>query len=323
MSEMNLILDHLYERYYQPANQSDQAPYVSSHWNEELQGLLAERSVDGNITLASDYYWGCRWKSPLGRVFDVAHRAVHVPGLSHRLGIFKLNRAAAKLCHRMDLDPTYNVFRQVCTVELLARNLDLVAPEDHLRILVIGDGNGVLSSLLKEVFPTASIVLVDIGKSLLYQAYHCQKAHPNQRHSLAMGQGDTYRSDFVYCPTEELDSIEGHRFDIAVNEASMREMNEATIARYFDFMRNGLHPKNLFYCCNRESKTLVGGEVSKFYDYPWQQEDKILVDEECPWHRFIVGRYRAELGPTLLGRRIPFLSYFDGSMLHRLAVLAI
>ena len=321
--QMNSILEYIYQTYYETDGPIEEAAYVSSHWKEVSQHLLFQRDISGQIVPSPNYDWGCRWKSQIGRGFDTIHKFVHVPSLTHKRRIFKLSALAARLCKRMGLDPTFNVFRQVCTVELLERHVHRCTPDDRLRILVIGDGTGVLAALLKEVHPTSSICLVDIGKALLFQAYHCQRAHPDKVHRLAGEDSDVSQFDFLYCPTESLQALAKCDFDIAVNVASMQEMNTVTIARYFEFMRSRLRPNNLFYCCNRKSKTLVGGELSEFYKYPWIPSDNVLLEGECPWHRYIVGRSTSNLGPKILGFPIPFLRYYDGIMVHRLAVLKI
>lgn len=319
---MNAILENLFETYYKSEKSLQETEYISSHWQEESLRLLVGRNVNGEIVPSSNLYWGCRWKSRLGQGFDALHKLAHVPGITHKRRVFGLSRRAAQLCKRMGLHPTYNVFRQVCTVELLERHVDRCTPDDRLRILVIGDGAGVLAALLKDIRPDSSITLVDIGKALLFQAYHCQKAYPDKLHDLVGVDSGLTQADFLYCPTESLGALETHTFDIAINVASMQEMNATTVSRYFDFMRRRLRSNNLFYCCNRESKTLVGGELSEFYSYPWHPGDKVLVEGECPWHRFIVGRSTSVLGLKIFGLPIPFLRYYEGTMLHRLAVLA-
>ena len=45
-------------------------------------------------------------------------------------------------------------------------------------------------------------------------------------------------------------------------------------------------------------------------DYPWREDDEVLVDELCPWHQ------------VLCGKRPPFYRPYDGPVRHRLAVLA-
>ena len=66
---------------------------------------------------------------------------------------------------------------------------------------------------------------------------------------------------------------------------------------------------------------MPGGEVSRFYDYPWENEDIHKVDEYCPWHKYFLSLGRAKNGPQLFKMRIPFINYFDGSHRHRLTML--
>ena len=66
---------------------------------------------------------------------------------------------------------------------------------------------------------------------------------------------------------------------------------------------------------------MAGGEVSKFADYPWASGDLHLIDEECPWQRYFMARYAAANGPRFLGKRVPLLSYYDGTIKHRLSTL--
>jgi hypothetical protein len=209
------------------------------------------------------------------------------------------------------------------------------------RILIIGDGYGFLASLFKEIYPNAKLTLVDLGKTLLFQAYYCQLAHSICRHDLASSLSDRDlvdgNYDFLYCPADRLQCIDKTRFDLAVNVASMQEMNAESVATYFDFLRlhrmpplkasthsltHSLTHSSLFYCCNRERKVMPGGEVQEFARYPWLDSDAHLVDEICPWHRIFFGYELITNGPSLLGIRIPFVNYYAGSIRHRLTQLS-
>lgn len=187
-------------------------------------------------------------------------------------------------------------------------------------ITLEGAGFGVLSCLVKSQFPDASIVLVDLGQTLLFQASYCPKAHPASRHALA-GTPGADDADFVYCPSDILDAINHRRFDVAVNIASMQEMDPSTVAAYFSFMRTHLESANLFYCCNRQSKTLPDGQVSAIYSYPWSPLDQVLHDGLCPWHQYFLTAGMPAQGPRILGVRVPGVSYYDGPHFHRLVQL--
>ena len=88
----------------------------------------------------------------------------------------------------------------------------------------------------------------------------------------------------------------------------MQEMDPPVTARYFELLRRA--KTALFYCCNREEKVLPDGTVTRFAEFPWKPEDKVLFDELCPWHN----SYYALLPP--------FYRPYDGPIRHRLVRLA-
>ena len=312
---------YLFETYYQAVESSPDDEFVSVHWMEQRQILQASDDESNGPMPSGNFNWGCKWNGLSRRIFDPIETLSHLMFLPNKLRLLGLSATAAKVCKRMGLDLTFTVFRQVCSLELLQRNLPAELNSPHINILVIGDGIGVLSALLKAVFPMSTIVMVDIGKTLFYQAYHVQKAYPQGRHKLASDAPHPEDPDFAYCPTERLDDLENYRFDIAINIASMQEMTPETIERYFRFLRSNLNESNLFYCFNREHKTLGSGVETAFLDYPWQEDDLYLVDEYCPWPSFFIGRQQTPNRPRLLGIGIPYVKYYDGRFRHRLAVL--
>lgn len=317
------LIRYLIENYYQGGIKSGQREFISSHWKHYSQLFDIQVDPEGNLVSLSGIAFGtCKWGGLGHRFLDQLCGLSHLAHLPHRKKVLRLTAIAAKVCDTMGLDPTLDVFRQVCSLELLERNLPDDMHHKRMHAAMIGDGYGVLSALFKSIFPNSTIVMVDIGRTLLFQAYYCQKAHPESVHELAGTFTDLDSVDFVYCPAEDLETLERFKFDIGVSIASMQEMNVPTIARYFAFLRKCLEPVNLFYCCSRESKTLVGGEVSEFLKYPWQDGDWFLVDEYYPWQRYFFSRGRAKNGLYLLGVRVPFVNFYDGKHMHRPAILA-
>lgn len=322
------LLNLLINRYYTADAQADAnlqkengGPYISSHWRSHGDLFKIETGPRGElISLSGSGFGSCRWKNPVHKLIDQACILSHLLHLHHRASIVRLRAVAARICRDMGLDPTFDVFRQVFSFDLLQRYISPEMRRRRLFFLMIGDGYGVLSAIFKEMLPDSTIVMLDIGKTLLFQAYYCQKAHPLCVHKIA-GEANLDAVDFLYCPVEDLEKIERYRFDIAVNIASMQEMSNATVARYYHFLRRNLRPDNLFYCCNREYKRSPGGEVSEFRKYPWMPGDRFFVDGICPWHQYFFSVGRAERGLTLFKVRIPFVNFYDGIHLHRLAVL--
>jgi hypothetical protein len=317
------LLNSLGKRYYAEAPDSERERVVSSHWREHSSNFVVEFDSEANLVSLSGGEFGvCRWNNLNHQAMDRLCILSHFLHLGDKRGIVRAMGAASTVCGRMGFNPTLDVFRQACSLALISRHISREKRSGKLVFLMIGDGFGVLSAMTKIVFPRATVVMVDIGKTLLFQAYHCQIAHPDMTHRLAEKSDGLNGVDFVYCPADQIDGLNGLGFDVAINIASMQEMNPESVDQYFGFLRANLKPDNLFYCCNRESKTLVGGEVSDFNRYPWAAEDKVLLDEGCPWHKYFFGTTLSARGPGLLGRRPPIISYYDGDIRHRLAVMA-
>lgn len=312
------------EDYYRDDITHAESAFVSSCW-AHYSGLFdVQVDKEGNlISLTGKAFSPCKWSGFAGRILDQLTVASYLTHLPRRKNVLQLRAVAARLCHLMGLDPTVDVMRQVYSLELIMRHLPVEFSRKRRNVLVIGDGAGVMSALFKSIFPNSTLALVDIGRTLLFQAYHCQRAHPGCVHELAGEVTDPLNVDFVYCPTELLEKLESFKFDLVINIDSMQEMNNSTIDRYFTFLRSRLDPTNLFYCCNRESKTLFDGEVVDFEKYPWENGDRIIVDGPCPWHRYRFAAARGSRSPHVLGMRVPFVQYYAGRTVHRLAVLAV
>lgn len=306
MSAVSHIEQALVARYYRDGEAD---PNASSHWRQYSAEFDVQADAAGNILSASGAGFGqAHWAGARHRLADGVSVASHLAWLQPRVRILRFWRQTRAICRAMGIDPTFDAFRQACTCELLDRFLDERGPQ-HGRVLVIGDGFGILSALVKAVWPDARLTLIDLGRTLVFQALGCQRAYPQLRHVLA-NDPDAMSADFVYCPADDLALLESSTFDVAVNVASMQEMTPEAVARYFSFLRRRLASDNLFYCCNREHKVLPDGEESAFHKYPWSQADRVLVDGRCPWHQYY------------LVLRPPFVRRYDGTILHRLAVLS-
>jgi hypothetical protein len=316
------LIRYLIDNYYQGGGNSQETDFVSSHWKYYSGLFNVELDSKGSLVALSGTGFGTyKSTSLIHRILDQLCMFSHLLHLPHRKEIIRLLIITAKICNTMGFDLTFDVFRQVCSVELIKRKLPRDMIPKRMYVLMIGDGYGILSALFKSIFPNSTLVMIDIGKTLLFQAHYCQKAHPNCVHKLASRVTDLDSADFIYCPVEHLEKIARFEFDGAVNIASMQEMDIVTIAQYFDFFRQNFYVNNFFYCCNRESKTLKGGEVSKFMEYPWQDGDRYVIDGYCPWHKYFFSPKRSKNGLRLFGIRVPFVNYYDGKHMHRLAVL--
>jgi len=314
------IVAELYSRFYESEPVASQM--LSSHWGKYSREFVVSSKGGKVRPLTGSGFGNCYRHFNFQTFLDWITIQSYLRRDSERKSILLLMKKALDLSRRMGFKFSYDFFRQVCALNLIMKHVD---KSGKLRILNIGDGYGFLSVLIKEIFPGSSICLVDIGRTLLFQAYYCGISHPGCRHSLVID--ETFRpsnlndSDFIYCPAEELHKIEGLKFNLAINIASMQEMTSETVKVYFDFLRRNMSSGNLFYCCNREDKVMAGGEVSRFFLYPWDKQDRILIDEQCAWYKYFVSCRTIGRGPRILNFRVPFVNYFDGIHWQRLAVL--
>jgi hypothetical protein len=223
----------------------------------------------------------------------------------------------------MDIFFSYDVFRQCCIVSILEQH---VAQKENPRILLIGDGYGILAGILKFHFSNAQVVLVDIFPALLFQAIVLGRGLPTAKHTiiqhnmnkdLEVSKKDP-PSDIIYCHAKDLPHLKNIKFDIIINVASMQEMTPEIVKKYFNFIRSSSHENNLFYCCNRETKVLPDGEKLRFEDYPWHELDEHLFDEEPPFYKWFFSYRVTNRKLKICNTSVPFGWLFDGKMRHRL-----
>ena len=198
------------------------------------------------------------------------------------------------------------------------------------RIALIGDGDGFLGALILRCFPKSplSIFSIDLPKALVFQAATFRAAFPDLILHAALPDGevtdrpgDSGGSQVTLVHPDCTERIQG-TIDCAVNVVSMQEMTPASVSGYFDFLRRRSGPQSHFYCVNKLSNRLPGGEESHFMEYPWRSEDHFFLDEECPYLKFFLDLHAYPAGPRLFGLRVPLVNRFSGVHWHRLVRLA-
>ena len=206
------------------------------------------------------------------------------------------------------------MIRQALTLALIDDEIGIETISDP--IVVIGDGFGAMGSLLalnKRIL--AKIVVVNLTAPLLIDADFIDRSVEGVKMCLAIEaheyehavKDDSVRVVLVQADTAGL--IRTRPVGLAINVASMQEMNPSVTENYFRLLRGAPGSRTVFYCCNRLEKTLPDGTVTRFLDYPWQVDDALLLDDLCPWHQF-----HYDIRP-------PFYHRYDGPVRHRLAIL--
>lgn len=288
-------------------NQED--PGASSHWRHFHRELTYR---DGMLTGALGF--GTMQPPPRGLralLHGLLQRRFRKMGAG--LPAFAaLDATAAAMAARQQRAYDLDVMRQALTLAFLKAQPGIVT--DGVTC-VIGDGFAALSLLLLSQ-PGARVVLVNLTKTLLVDFLFAHKVIA--ANSTALAEDEDGLRTALADPSIRLIGLRAANHallqdapaDLAVNIASMQEMDPPVSAAYFDDLRAIAAKRPLaFYCCNREEKRLPDGTVSRFADYPWRAADRVLVDELCPWHQ----HYYA--------LRPPFYRPYDGPTRHRLAWL--
>lgn len=259
-------------------------PAASSHW----RGLLAEADKCG---LPAAITFARRRGGAHALLHSVFQNRYERMGRS--LPLFPaLNRLTHNMAARQGRLRDLDMLRQALTVACVAKHADL----DRKTIAVIGDGYGVLGSLVLLQFPHSRLVTVNLTRMLQADVEMTRRAIPG----LAAGR-------LAAIEARDSRKLRDHKIDVAFNVCSMQEMDPPVIAEYFSHLRvSGA----LFYCCNRIEKTLPDGTVVRFTAYPWAREDRSLINEPCPWSQ------------DYYNIRPPFIRRYDGPIWHRLARLA-
>lgn len=302
------LIEALYKRYYQQNTTPDNC--LSSHWKKYSSEIDVYIDNDGNIkTLKGSGFGDLQNTGTLTRIGNCFYNIFCFIKLPYKKDLIALIKKASLNVKKLKSYLSYDCFRQICSLCVIRQYLRSDEKE-KFNVLIIGDGYGFLASLVKSIYTEARVTLVDLGKVLLFQAVDIQAIYPRCRHILINDiEENNGIYDFLYVPAEDLLKIENVKYKLIINIASIGEMRYPVIEMYFDFIRKNSSDDNLFYCCNREIKTLHGGEVVEFLKYPWLKGDNHLVDEKCSFYR-----YYFSVTP-------PFFHKFDGIFLHRLTRL--
>jgi len=179
---------------------------------------------------------------------------------------------------------------------------------DKKRVIVIGDGFGTCGSLIRSVFPNASILYINLGRSLVFDISFTYKAFPEAVHVGGESELNWELGSFTYLPAEDLkDQTLGG--DVYIAMETFQEMDLNIIRRYFSLMRREKKPP-ILYSANRTSKTLPDGTVINNKDFGWESYDQVLSHSIPWWLNWGVRR------------RPPFLFHMDGKVEETIAIIS-
>jgi len=226
----------------------------------------------------------------------------------------KILRTAKKVHELRNNKMGLGTLRQVVALAFLEDQIKISQVTEP--IIIIGDGFGLMSSLILSHFPQSigKVVLVNLTQNLLIDATFIRKSVSEVNVALVKNEIEyekALKSNGVRCiliQADNLKLIANENIGLAINICSMQEMNPNIIVEYFNSIRESKNSKTYFYCANRVEKVLPDGTTVNFFEYPWHSKDKVFVDELCPWHQ------------KYYSNRPPFYFPYDGPIQHRLVL---
>ncbi len=296
------ILNKLYSDYYGTAGESIKGGVISSHWEKYAtltnvfinKGIYSLSGVGFGNFVSSNSLRALKHFLPNRRAQSLLNK-FHVDG--------KIQSAGFNVAKKSKREVDFDCVKQMLSVDLMNKHEVLNKAKT---IVVIGDGYGYMTALLRTIVPEAKIICINLGRVLFFDVYYVGKNFPNEKYALnSIGHKD---QRLVFWEAENYQSLGALPIDLFINIASMQEMNMDVIRNYFKIMRASAGD-GYFYCCNRVEKALPDGAIIRFDAYPWEKKDKVMLDELCPWYQKF---------PILYP---PFWKNFDGPLQHRLVKL--
>ncbi|MGK5091528.1 putative sugar O-methyltransferase [Deltaproteobacteria bacterium TL4] len=286
---------------------------ISSHWIEHLKDF---NYVNGEFSVKGLEGRGGGRKSKLNRSVEYIFQTPFRRQGKQFSEFKKILQCANKVHKERDTTLQQGSLRQVLSLAFIQKFIDLNQLAEP--IVVIGDGFGVMSSLLLYYLSDskAKVVAVNLTQNLLIDAVFIKKSVPSANICLVKN-SETYHEalkdsgvNVICIQADNAHLISSAAIGLAINIASMQEMNPSIVAEYFDFMRISSNQKTYFYCANRIEKTLPDGTIVNFFNFPWHSDDQLIVDELSPWHQYYYNY-----------KRPPFYFPYEGPHQHRLALM--
>ena len=157
--------------------------------------------------------------------------------LSFQESPFSSQRNAAQRGDRM-LAPDF--LRTLVLVNEIACNCRL--PQGRFSVLELGAGYGGLARTFRLWYPNVTYVIVDIPETLFFSALFLRVNFPRSNVLMVTDHADLARPldeyDYVFVPTMFAHGLEGARFELFCNTASMGEMKNAVIREWMDFVQH-------------------------------------------------------------------------------------
>ncbi len=318
LTNYDTILDNLYNKHYK--NLSSSLSVTSSHWSDSSPHQLykvskGEQKGQYHMTGGGfGFYSKATWFHKI-RILPIVFL------LSNILRKYNCQKnivnAGKQVNEKINFLLSYDNVKTMLSLNLIVKVLNKsnirIGDKESVKIIcIIGDGYGFFSNLLRQFEPSIKVISINLGKTLLFDVQYSKACFPDIDVALIRSMQDKellFENDISFIEAENYHFLQDLPIDMFINVASMQEMNPEIVENYFNYMRGSSRPSPYFYCCNRVEKSLPDGTIINFFDYPWKNKDKVIVDELCPWYQKF---------PYFSLKIFPIWRPFDGPIWHRL-----
>jgi len=287
------------------------SPVASSYWRQHLEQFDADDPLRRRSAGRTAFPGLASYSSV--RVPDVAFRVVNfllAPRGRRRIFRSDAYRAVRAVTRRQRRHLDFDAVKHAYVLDTIEH---LVSPRAST-VCVIGDGlANFVAPALRLSDSYARVISVNLPEVLLADTHLLEEAGIDGRDVRVVRDGAALGAAcaspgvrLVLVPAALASALSAVHIDGFVNVSSMQEMHPSVIDDYFSTIRAS---GGWFYCCNKVSKRLPDGVVTRFADYPWGDARWLLGPEQCPWY------LRA---PSL---RPPFVTHFSPTT-HGLASYA-
>mgnify|MGYP003956216887 CR=1 FL=1 len=305
MSELIKIINELYESNF---NIIKKSAVSSSHWNKYTEKLSVTKTKNDYI-IASYGLANFINKNIYSSIKSIPRKFFLFYLFFIYIKNIKIFQNISKVCNQTNILIEFDQIKHGIILKILKKYINFYK---NKFICIIGDGHGFCGSLIKKHYPESKIIFINLGRNLFLDAYYVNKSF-NSTNSLLLDKDKKKFSninnyDFIFINAENFELISELPIYLFINIASMQEMDNDTISKYFYYIRKNPNTE-YFYSCNRIRKILPDSTSVIFDKYPWLPNDKVLVEEICNWYKkYPISRY-------------PFLKNFDGLIKHKLIKL--
>jgi len=165
-------------------------------------------------------------------------------------------------------------------------------------VLEIGAGNGNFPSILYNDWCPVRLIMIDLPETLTTSFTFLSSLFPNAKIILPneIDEKIPNQFDFLLMTPEQIDIIDNESIDLAINIHSFQEMTHEQINIYYKLIQRVVRLSGYFLSSNRIEKIPSGPEAfaieqstppNRFYDYPWSDKNKILIDEISSFHSLV------------------------------------